>query len=110
MVVQLARKKKKRKKEKAIGYKIVIGIAGSDSKCRWVESLGADVCLNYRSPNFAQNLVKATPDFVNVDFDNVGRDILDLMLTRMARFGRIAACGAIPNYNKSDNNSIGIKN
>ncbi|PWY75765.1 NAD(P)-binding protein [Aspergillus eucalypticola CBS 122712] len=68
MVVQLAKK--------VIGCKIVIGTAGSDSKCEWVESLGADVCLNYRSPNIAQYLVKATPDFVNV-----GGYILDLMLT-----------------------------
>ncbi|KAE8358112.1 hypothetical protein BDV27DRAFT_150741 [Aspergillus caelatus] len=102
MVVQLAKK--------VIGCKMVIGIAGSDSKCRWVESLGADTCLNYNSSNFAQDLVKATPEFVNVYFDNVGGGILDLLLTRMAKYGRIAACGAITNYNKSGNNTIGIKN
>lgn len=102
MVVQLAKK--------LIGCKMVIGIAGSDSKCRWVESLGADACLNYRSLTFVQDLVKATSEFVNVYFDNVGGDILDLLLTRMARYGRIAACGTIANYNKSGDNAIGIKN
>jgi len=36
MVVQIARHIVKAKK--------IIGIAGSDQKCRWVESLGADKC------------------------------------------------------------------
>ena len=29
-----------------IGCKKVIGMAGSDDKCKWVESIGADLCLN----------------------------------------------------------------
>jgi NADPH-dependent curcumin reductase CurA len=53
---------------------------------------------------------KATPDYVNVYFDNVGGEILDLMLTRMARNGRIAACGAISNYNSSGDAITGLKN
>ena len=88
MVVQIAKN--------IIGCKTVVGIAGSDEKCKWVESLGADVCLNYKSSSFAEDLKKQTPDYVNVYFDNVGGDILDLMFTRMARYGRIAACGKPP--------------
>lgn len=45
---------------------------------------------------------------MEVFFDNVGGDILDLMLTRMKRYGRVAACGAIAQYNKSDKD--GLKN
>lgn len=93
-----------------LGCKRVIGIAGSDSKCRWVESLGADVCLNYKSASFASDLKKETPDFADVYFDNVGGEILDLMLTRMARNGRVAACGAISNYNSSGEAITGLKN
>ena len=93
MVVQIAKK--------LLGCKRVIGMAGTDEKCRWVEILGADVCLNYKNPDFKKELYKATEGFVDVYFDNVGGEILDLMLRRMARFGRIAACGAVAEYNES---------
>jgi NADPH-dependent curcumin reductase CurA len=102
MAVQIAKK--------MLGAKRVIGIAGTDAKCEWVKSLGADECLNYKSPSFASDLKKATPDFANVYFDNVGGEILDLMLTRMARNGRVAACGAISNYNSSGDAITGLKN
>lgn len=102
MAVQIAKK--------LLGCKRVIGIAGTDSKCEWVKSLGADECLNYKSSSFAADLKKATPDFVNVYFDNVGGEILDLMLTRMAKHGRVAACGAISNYNSSGEALTGLKN
>jgi NADPH-dependent curcumin reductase CurA len=86
MAVQIAKK--------LLGCKRVIGIAGTDAKCEWVKSLGADECLN----------------FANVYFDNVGGEILDLMLTRMAKQGRVAACGAISNYNSSGDALTGLKN
>ncbi len=93
MVVQIAKK--------ILGCKRVIGMAGSDEKCRWVESLGADVCLNYKKPDFKQQLIEATEGFVEVYFDNVGGEILDLMLSRLKKHGRVAACGAVSNYNTS---------
>lgn len=93
MVVQIAKK--------MLGCKRVIGIAGTEQKCRWVESLGADICLNYKSPGFKKELVKETEGFVEVFFDNVGGEILDLMLRRMAVNGRVAACGAVSDYNTS---------
>ncbi|KAL3443330.1 hypothetical protein BJX65DRAFT_320691 [Aspergillus insuetus] len=100
MVVQLAKK--------IIGCKRVIGIAGSDEKCRWVETLGADVCINYKKGTFKEDLTKATEGFVEVFFDNVGGDILDFMFTRMKRNGRIAACGGISNYNSAE--ATGLRN
>ncbi|KAL4778010.1 hypothetical protein BJX76DRAFT_178877 [Aspergillus varians] len=100
MVVQIAKR--------IIGCKRVIGIAGTDEKCRWVEKLGADVCVNYKKDSFEQDLALATEGFADVYFDNVGGSILDLMLTRMNRDGRIAVCGAISNYNRPD--PVGVKN
>ena len=100
MAVQIAKK--------MLGCKKVIGLAGSDGKCKWVESLGANVCLNYKKPGFQEELLKATDGFIDVFFDNVGGDILDLMLTRMKRGGRVAACGAIADYNRSE--KTGLKN
>lgn len=85
---------------KLIGAKRVIGIAGSDEKCAWVKNkLGAHECLNYKSPTFAEDLKAATPDEVDVYFDNAGGEILDLMLTRMKKGGQIAVCGAVSTYN-----------
>ena len=100
MVVQIAKK--------LVGCKEVIGIAGSDEKCKWVESLGADKCFNYKSKTFYEDMKKATDGFIDLYFDNVGGEQLDFMLTRMARFGRIIACGAISAYNSSQ--PYGIKN
>lgn len=93
MVVQIAKH--------LIGCKRVIGIAGTNDKCKWVESLGADVCINYRDADFKEQLIKVTEGYVDVYFDNVGTEILDLMLTRVKRFGRISACGSISEYNNS---------
>jgi NADPH-dependent curcumin reductase CurA len=89
-----------------LGCKKVIGIAGTDAKCRWVERLGADVCLNYKSKDFEEELKKATEGFVEVFFDNVGGGVLDLMLTRVKKDGRIAACGAIADYNGGERGGI----
>ncbi|EUC35787.1 hypothetical protein COCCADRAFT_90009 [Bipolaris zeicola 26-R-13] len=91
-----------------VGCKRVIGIAGGAQKCKWVESLGADACVDYRSPSFKQDLRAATEGYVDVYFDNVGGDILSLMLTRMKKFGRVAACGAVSTYNTVDDS--GVKN
>ncbi|KAL2202582.1 NAD(P)-binding protein [Sarocladium strictum] len=82
-----------------IGCKRVIGIAGDDVKCRWAESLGADTCLNYKSDTFEEDLKEATRGFVNVIYDNVGGKLLDLMLARVAKFGRLIACGLTAGYN-----------
>ncbi|KAL9608560.1 MAG: hypothetical protein Q9167_006621 [Letrouitia subvulpina] len=102
MVVQIAKH--------ILGCKRVVGIAGADAKCRWVESLGADECLNYKHAAFRDELVRATDGFVEVYFDNVGGEILDLMLTRMKRHGRIAACGMVADYNSERSQTYGIKN
>lgn len=99
MVVQIAKH--------IIGAKRVIGIAGGESKCRWVESLGADVCVDYKAADFEEQLIKATDGYVDVYFDNVAGDILDLMLTRVKRYGRIAACGGVSGYN---GDKTGLKN
>ncbi|OTA98893.1 hypothetical protein M426DRAFT_325599 [Hypoxylon sp. CI-4A] len=88
---------------KLLGAKRVIGIAGSDEKCAWVrDQLGAHACINYKSPTFAEELKAATPDEVDVYFDNVGGHVLDAMLTRMKKFGTVAVCGAVGEYNSAE--------
>lgn len=81
----------------------VVGIAGSDDKCAWVKSeLGAHECVNYNSPTFREDLKAATPDEVDVYFDNVGGFVLDAVLTRVKKFGTVAVCGAVASYNSQD--------
>ncbi|KJZ71217.1 hypothetical protein HIM_09360 [Hirsutella minnesotensis 3608] len=101
MAVQVAKK--------LLGCKKVIGIAGSDEKCRHVEDLGADQCVNYKSATFKEDLIKATEDNVDVYFDNVGGSMLDLMLSRMRKHGRVVVCGAISQYG-SLSNSVSFNN
>ncbi|KAJ9427007.1 hypothetical protein QL093DRAFT_2193711 [Fusarium oxysporum] len=81
---------------KLLGAKRVVGIAGGEEKCAWVRDyLGAHACVDYKSPTFMQDLKEATPDEVDIYFDNVGGSVLDGVLTRMKKFGTIAVCGAV---------------
>ncbi|KAK2628033.1 hypothetical protein QTJ16_002679 [Diplocarpon rosae] len=59
----------------------------------------AHACVNYTSPTFETDLIAATPEEVDVYFDNVGGHVLDVMLTRVKRHGKIAVCGAVSEYN-----------
>ncbi|QDL52806.1 NADP-dependent oxidoreductase [Rhodoferax aquaticus] len=80
----------------------VVGIAGGADKCRYlVEELGFDAAIDYKTENVAEALKTHCPDGVNVYFDNVGGDILDAVLTRLARGARIVICGAISQYNNT---------
>ena len=78
----------------------VVGIAGTTEKCRWlVEDLGFDAAVDYHDDGFADALREATPDKVDIYFDNVGGWILDVVLHRLAMHGRVVLCGAISVYN-----------
>jgi NADPH-dependent curcumin reductase CurA len=84
---------------RSIGCRVV-GIAGGPAKCQHaVEKLGYSVCVDYRDPNFKQLLAQATPNGVDVDFENVGGAIFDCVLERLNDFARIALCGMISQYN-----------
>jgi NADPH-dependent curcumin reductase CurA len=78
----------------------VVGIAGGEAKCRMLEDeLGFDAAIDYKTQDVRKALREAAPDGVDVYFDNVGGDILDAVLTRLARGARIVICGAISQYN-----------
>jgi hypothetical protein len=81
----------------------VVGIAGGEEKCRWlVEELGFDAAIDYKAQDVRRALREAAPDGVDVYFDNVGGEILDAVLTRLARGARIVICGAVSQYNATD--------
>lgn len=78
----------------------VVGIAGGPEKCAYaVEELGFDACLDYRAPDLAGRFQDATPDYVNVSFENVGGAIMEMVLSRLASHARVVLCGAISGYN-----------
>jgi NADPH-dependent curcumin reductase CurA len=78
----------------------VVGIAGGPEKCRFiVDELGFDAAIDYKHEDVHAALREHCPDRVNVYFDNVGGDILDAVLTRLARHARIVICGSISQYN-----------
>jgi len=79
-----------------------VGIAGGSAKCDWVvNELGFDACVDYKGGNLKDDLRKACPKGVDIYFDNVGGDILDTVLTRLAMKARIIICGAISQYNNT---------
>ncbi len=77
-----------------------VGIAGGADKCRYlVETLGFDAAIDYKSQDVKSALKTHCPDGIHVYFDNVGGDILDAALARLAMRARVVICGAISQYN-----------
>jgi len=77
----------------------VVGVAGSPKKCQLlVDELGFDAAVNYKDPAFRNAFKDATPDRIDVYFDNTGGDILGSALFRMNTHGRIVCCGAVSQY------------
>ncbi|HEX9433540.1 MAG TPA: NADP-dependent oxidoreductase [Burkholderiales bacterium] len=80
-----------------------VGIAGGREKCDYVRNqLGFDACIDYKAGRLREELKEACPKGVDVYFDNVGGEILDLLLTRMNLFGRIVVCGLISDYSSTE--------
>ncbi|RDW73705.1 putative zinc-binding alcohol dehydrogenase-containing protein 1 [Coleophoma crateriformis] len=77
----------------------VLAIAGSDDKVAWLKELGADDAINYKKPTFVADFKAATKDLIDVFFDNVGGDQLELALSRAKPHARFVLCGAISQYN-----------
>jgi NADPH-dependent curcumin reductase len=80
-----------------------VGIAGGPEKCRYVtDELGFDACVDYKAGNLGARLSEACPNGIDVNFENVGGEILDAILPRMNTFGRVAVCGLISGYNATE--------
>src|SRR6267154_54091 len=64
----------------------VVRIAGTDDKCAWItKDLGIDI-----------------------DFENVGGEIMQEVLNRMNLHGRVVVCGFISGYTKADPNMVSL--
>jgi NADPH-dependent curcumin reductase len=81
----------------------VVGIAGSDEKCKWLkDDLGFDAAINYKHPDWKQQFSAAIPQGIDIDFENVGGEIMQTVMNRMNLGGRVVLCGLISGYTKED--------
>jgi len=77
-----------------------VGLTGSDDKCAWLtDTLGYDAAINYKAADLRIALKEACPRGIDIFFDSVGGEILNIALTWLNRRGRIALCGAISQIN-----------
>jgi NADPH-dependent curcumin reductase CurA len=87
----------------------VVGVAGGKQKCAYVTGeLKFDACIDHRGGNWSEELAQATPEGIDVCFENVGGPVLDGVLARCNPFARIPLCGMISDYNA--NERYGIQN
>jgi NADPH-dependent curcumin reductase CurA len=81
----------------------IVGIAGSDEKCGWLlKDLGFDAAINYKLPDWKEKLAAATPSGIDINFENVGGEIMHTVLERMNLHGRVVVCGLISGYTGQD--------
>jgi NADPH-dependent curcumin reductase CurA len=79
-----------------------VGIAGGAAKCKYLtEELGFDAAIDYKNEDVRVALTRHCPNGVDVFFDNVGGEILDMVLAQLARRARVVLCGAISQYNNA---------
>lgn len=79
----------------------VIGIAGGKAKCDFVvNELGFDACIDYKSQDVGTELDRLAPEGIDINFEQVGGEIMVAVLERMKLFGRMPLCGLISSYNE----------
>lgn len=81
----------------------VIGIAGGKAKCDWLTGeLGFDGAIDYKNEDVGAALDRLCLKGIDVNFENVGGEIMDAVVSRMNNFGRMPLCGMISTYNDND--------
>src|SRR5258708_491010 len=87
----------------------VVGIAGTDEKCAWItKDLGFDAAINYKHADWKEKLAAATPNGIDIDFENVGGEIMQEVVSRMNLHGRVVVCGFISGYTKEVPNMVSL--
>jgi NADPH-dependent curcumin reductase len=81
----------------------VVGIAGGDDKCRFVEGeLGFDAAIDHRAADLGAALDRACPNGIDVYFENVGGAVQQAVFPHLNDFGRVVMCGMVAEYNDVD--------
>jgi NADPH-dependent curcumin reductase CurA len=80
-----------------------VGIAGGAEKCRLIkEEFGYDEAVDYKAADWREQLARATPKGIDVNFENVGGEIMEAIMPRMNLYGRMPLCGMISGYNATE--------
>ncbi|KAB7646559.1 NADP-dependent oxidoreductase [Polymorphobacter fuscus] len=87
----------------------VVATAGTDAKCDWLRSRGVDHAINYRNGDLLGQVRAAAPKGIDVYFDNVGGEHLEVAIEVARPFARFAECGMISSYNDTEP-SVGPRN
>lgn len=78
----------------------VVGIAGGPRKCAFLTGeLGLDGAIDHRAGDLRTRLKEQFPKGIDLFFDNVGGETLDIALLHLALRARVVMCGAISVYN-----------
>lgn len=80
----------------------VIGIAGGEEKCGWLEECGLDHVIDYKATKATKEIRRVTENGIDIYFDNVGGPLLEAVLYQINQKARIVICGAISNYASTD--------
>ncbi|WP_151529628.1 MULTISPECIES: NADP-dependent oxidoreductase [Corynebacterium] len=79
-----------------------VGIAGGPKKVAYLKELGFDAAIDHRADDFAEQLAAATPDGIDVYFENVGGKVWDAVLPRLNTYARVPVCGLVSGYNATE--------
>lgn len=85
-----------------IGGARSVGIAGGPEKVAYLREIGLDAAIDHRAPDFARQLADATPDGIDVYFENVGGHVWDAVFPRLNPFARVPVCGLVAHYNQTE--------
>lgn len=81
----------------------VVGIAGGPDKCTYaVSEMGFDACIDHNASDFAEQLAKASPDGIDIYFENVGGKVLDAVIPLLNPHARVPVCGLVAQYNATE--------
>ncbi len=80
----------------------VIGIAGGEEKCGWLEECGLDHVIDYKATKATKEIRRIAQNGIDIYFDNVGGPLLEAVLYQINQKARIVICGAISNYASTD--------
>ena len=86
---------------------LVIGIAGGEEKCQYLlDTLKIDAAIDYKKGNIAEQIKSKVGEGVDIYYDNVGGEMLDVTMTHLNKFARVILCGAISQYHNMTEENI----
>jgi len=88
----------------------VVGIAGGREKCDWlVNDLGFTAAIDRKAQDWREQLAAATPNGIDIDFENVGGEVMEAVFERLNKHSRVVLCGLISEYSE-DGRTPGPRN